>query len=35
VRSHKGWIDYAVLIVVILGLVPAAVHYWQGRRQRR
>jgi membrane-associated protein len=31
VRAHKGWIDYAVVAVVILGLVPAAIHYWQGR----
>jgi membrane-associated protein len=35
VRDHKGWIDYVVIAVVILGLVPVAIHYWQGRRQRR
>jgi membrane-associated protein len=35
VRDHKGWIDYLVIAVVILGLVPVAIHYWQGRRQRR
>jgi membrane-associated protein len=35
VRSHKGWIDYLVVVVVILGLVPAAMHYWQGRARRR
>jgi membrane-associated protein len=34
VRTHKGWIDALVVIVVVLGLVPAAVHYWQGRRAR-
>jgi membrane-associated protein len=35
VRAHKGWIDYLVVAVVILGLVPAALHYWQGRTRRR
>jgi hypothetical protein len=35
VRSHKGWIDYAVVGVVVLGLIPVAVHYWQGRRAAR
>ena len=35
VRDHKGWIDYLVVAVVVLGLVPVAVHYWQGRRSRR
>jgi membrane-associated protein len=35
VRDHKGWIDYLVIVVVVIGLVPLAVHYWQGRRQRR
>jgi membrane-associated protein len=34
VRDHKGWVDYAVIAVVILALVPTAVHYWQGRRSR-
>jgi membrane-associated protein len=33
VRDHKGWVDYAVIAVVILGLLPVAVHYWQGRRR--
>jgi membrane-associated protein len=33
VRAHKGWIDYLVIVVVILGLVPVALHYWQGRRR--
>jgi membrane-associated protein len=35
VRAHKGWIDYLVILVVVVGLAPAALHYWQGRRQRR
>jgi membrane-associated protein len=34
VRAHKGWIDYLVVAVVIIGLLPVAVHYWQGRRRR-
>jgi membrane-associated protein len=33
VRDHKNWIDYLVIVVVILGFVPVAVHYWQGRRR--
>jgi membrane-associated protein len=35
VRAHKGWIDGLVVVVVVAGLVPAAVHYWQGRTRRR
>ncbi len=35
VREHKNWIDILVVVVVVLGLVPVAVHYWQGRRSRR
>jgi membrane-associated protein len=35
VRQHKGWVDYAVIAVVILALVPTAIHYWQGRRRSR
>lgn len=35
IQQNKGYIDYLVIVVVILGLIPAAVHYWQGRRQRR
>jgi membrane-associated protein len=35
VRAHKGWIDYLVVVVVVLSLVPAALHYLQGRRTRR
>jgi membrane-associated protein len=34
VRAHKGWVDYLVVLVVILGLIPTAIHYWQGRRSR-
>jgi membrane-associated protein len=34
VQVHKGWVDYAVIAVVILGLVPAGIHYLQGRRRR-
>jgi membrane-associated protein len=33
VRDHKGWIDYAVIAVVVLGLLPVVVHSWQGRRR--
>jgi membrane-associated protein len=32
VQRNEGKIDYVILAVVILGLVPAAVHYLQGRR---
>jgi membrane-associated protein len=35
VRAHKGWIDAAVVVVVVIGLIPAAVHYWQGRVRAR
>jgi membrane-associated protein len=35
VRDHKGWVDYAVIAVVIIALVPTGVHYWQGRRSRK
>src|SRR3954463_11082091 len=31
VRDHKGWIDGLVVVVVVVGLVPAALHYWQSR----
>jgi membrane-associated protein len=34
VQQHKGWVDYAVIAVVILALIPAALHYLQGRRSR-
>ena len=35
VREHKGWVDYLVIAVVVLALVPTAIHYWQGRRAKR
>ncbi|WP_375478114.1 DedA family protein [uncultured Jatrophihabitans sp.] len=35
VRAHKGWIDYLVIVVVVLALLPAAVHYLRGRRPAR
>jgi membrane-associated protein len=35
VRDHKGYIDYLVVAVVVLGLVPVAVHYWQSRSRKR
>jgi membrane-associated protein len=34
VQAHKGWIDYLVIVVVIVGLVPVAIHAWQSRRRR-
>jgi membrane-associated protein len=33
VRDNKGYVDYAVVAVVVLSLLPVAVHYWQGRRR--
>jgi membrane-associated protein len=35
IRAHKGWIDAAVVVVVVAGLIPAAVHFVQGRRRRK
>ena len=35
VQDHKGYVDYAVVAVVVIGLIPAAVHYLQGRRRAR
>ena len=35
VQDHKGWIDYAIIAVVVLALIPSAFHLWQGRRARR
>jgi membrane-associated protein len=35
VQQHKGEIDYVVLAAVVIGLVPAGIHYLQGRRNRR
>jgi membrane-associated protein len=34
VRDHKGWVDALVLVVIVLALVPAALHYVQSRRRR-
>ena len=33
VRDHKGYIDYAVVLVVVVSLLPVLVHYWQSRRR--
>jgi membrane-associated protein len=35
VQKNKGYIDYAVVVVVVLSLLPALLHYWQGRRNRQ
>ena len=35
VRRNKGYIDYLVVLVVVLSLLPVAVHYVQGRRRPR
>ena len=35
VREHKGWVDYLVIAVVVLSLVPASVHFLRGRRDSR
>jgi len=35
VQDHKGYVDYAVIAVVVLGLIPAAIHYLQSRRGTR
>jgi membrane-associated protein len=35
VQDNKGYIDYLVIAVVVIGLIPVAVHFWQSRRQRR
>jgi membrane-associated protein len=35
VRAHKGWLDYIVVIVVIIGLVPTVVHWVAARRRSR
>jgi membrane-associated protein len=32
VADHRGWIDYAVIGVVVLSLLPAAIHYLRSRR---
>jgi membrane-associated protein len=35
VRDHKGYIDYLIVAVVVLALIPVAVHYWQTRARKR
>jgi membrane-associated protein len=35
VKDNKGYVDYLVVAVVIVGLIPAAVHYLQARRAGR
>ncbi|MDP9093183.1 MAG: DedA family protein [Actinomycetota bacterium] len=35
VQKNKGYIDYAVVVVVVLSLLPALLHYRQGRRNRQ
>lgn len=34
VQENKGYIDYAVIAVVIIGLIPAAIHLLQSRRAK-
>ena len=33
VQQHKGWVDYAVIAVVILALLPTLYHYLSTRRR--
>jgi membrane-associated protein len=33
VQDNKGYVDYAVIAVVVLSLIPALIHYAQGRRR--
>ncbi len=35
VRRNKGYVDYLVVAVVVLSLLPVAVHYVQDRRRAR
>lgn len=35
VQDHKGWIDYFVVAVVVIALIPVAVHYLKTRRRSR
>jgi membrane-associated protein len=35
VRDHKGYVDYAVIAVLILALLPTLIHYLRGRRSTR
>ena len=34
VREHKGDIDYLIVVVVVIGLIPASIHYLRSRRKR-
>jgi membrane-associated protein len=34
VQQNKGYVDYLVILVVLLAFVPAAMHFVQGRRSR-
>jgi membrane-associated protein len=33
VQDNKGYIDYAVIVVVVLSLLPAAIHYLRSGRK--
>ena len=33
VQQHKGWMDYAVIAVVIIALLPTLYHYLSTRRR--
>jgi membrane-associated protein len=35
VRQHKGYVDYLVIAAVLISLVPAGIHYMQGRRRQK
>jgi membrane-associated protein len=35
VQQNKGYVDYAVVAVVVLSLLPALFHYLQGRRSQQ
>ena len=35
VQDHKSYIDYAVIAVVILSLVPAGIHFLQARKRAK
>jgi membrane-associated protein len=35
VREHKSWIDYLVVVVVVIGLIPTLYHYLKLRRARK
>ncbi|HEV7193042.1 MAG TPA: VTT domain-containing protein [Jatrophihabitantaceae bacterium] len=34
VQDNKGYVDYAVVAVVVLSLLPTALHFWRTRRGR-